>query len=220
MTMPMLPALQGDKSNATPALADVLDQLDEDQVAELVATAEAAGFGSDEGTPAEEKSDPPDEAAAEGDIDMDAEPAADEVDAVAGQGFDEMASWVSTSVEALGSQVDAISASVDAATEGAESGAEPDEAQAALDQAEELQTLVEELQTEFDDAQSAEDAHAAGVACLKIEKATRKMALLAQLAATAAETTDSVAPAGVEDEPAVKLWAERTASKAGPLGVA
>lgn len=215
MTMPVLPALMnpGDKSQA-PSLADVLDQLDESQVAELVATAEAAGFGED--SPAEEAAESDEEAAAEGDLDT--EPSEEDVNAVAGQGFEEMSSWVTSSVEGLGAQVDAISASVDAASEGEETGAEPDEAQAALEQAQELQATVEELQGEYEAAEKAEDAHAAGVACLKIEKAVRKMALLAQLAATAAETTDSVEPAGVADEPAVKLWAERTKQPMGPLG--
>lgn len=218
MTMPVLPALMDDKSQAAPALADVLDQLDESQVAELVATAEAAGFGSD--TPAEESGEPADEAAAEGDEDLDAEPTAEDAAAVGAQGFDEMSAWVTTSVDGLGAQLDAISASADAALEGEEAGAEPDEAQAALEQAQELQAVVEELQGEYAAAEKAEDAHAAGVACLKIEKATRKMGLLVQLAATAAETTDSVEPAGVADEPAVKLWAERTKQPTGPLGSA
>lgn len=221
MTMPILPGLGGDKSAApaATALADVFDQLDDDQISELVATAEAAGFGGDaEGTPGEEATESPEEADADGDVpSADEEPAEDDVEGVAAQGFEEITAWATQASESNAGMLSQVESALETAQGGEEAGAEPDAIEPLLEQAQALSDQSAELLSECEAAAKADDAHACAVAALKIERNSRILQHVVAQAQAYAETTET-SEAGFQDEPAVKLWAERTAQASGPIG--
>ena len=57
MSMPILPALMGTEEATPVSLAELIQTLDDDQVNELIATAEAAGYGVEEAPAAEDVND-------------------------------------------------------------------------------------------------------------------------------------------------------------------
>src|SRR5690242_13076571 len=82
MTMPILPALMGTADAASPpSLVDVISALDDGQINELVATAEAAGFGGE--APAAEDVNP--------DLEQPEAPTVDNDEAGSEEGVDEAA---------------------------------------------------------------------------------------------------------------------------------
>ncbi len=226
MTMPMLPGLMDDKATAAApsALADLLSGLDDIMMGELIAAAEAAGFGSDvaieaaeEGEEVMEEGEEAAEEAAE-DAEEGEEPSEQDVQEVAAQGFDQITEWSASARETLGSLLEQLEGYLTAAQEGEEMGAEPDSIEPLVEKANELIETADEAVSECTDAAKAEDAHACALAALRLERVTRVMNKLVEQAATFAETT-TAPEAGFNDEPAVKLWAERTAPKPGPLSI-
>jgi hypothetical protein len=218
-----------------PTLAAILDQLDETAMNELVATAEAATMGETpeappaaEGEPAVEGDEVPagdetesaDEAMVEGDdtgTEEEAEPTEADIEDVASQGFEQMQSWAEQAYEALGAQVDSLNATLKAAQAAAEEGADPDAVEALVEQADATYEAAGEQLDAVMAGVKAEDAHAAATAALQLERSGRILTKLVEQAAAHAETTGTP-EAGFYDEPAVKLWAERTGPKMGPIG--
>ncbi len=227
MTMPMLPGLMDDKAAAatSSALADLLSGLDDIMMGELIASAEAAGFGSEapqaaEGEEAVESEEAAEEAVEDAteDVEEAEEPAEQDVEEVAAQGFEQITSWTESARESLGSMLEQIEGYQTAAQEGAELGADPDSVDSLLEKANELIETADETVSECLDAAKSEDAHGCAIAALRLERVTRIMGKLVEQAAAFAETT-AAPEAGFNDEPAVKLWAERTAPKPGPLSI-
>ncbi len=227
MTMPMLPGLMDPAASAVgPTLADILTDLDDLTMADLIASAEAAGFGGEpveevvEEEGAEEAAEEVvEEAAEEGEeAAADGEEVAEEADVeeVASQGFAQMTDWATSARETLASQLETLEEMKSAAEANVEAGADPDSIEPLVEKGNELLEQADEALTECLDAAKAEEAHPCAVAALKIERIARVFGKLVEQAATFAETT-SAPEAGFNDEPAVKLWAERTAPKAGPL---
>ncbi len=236
-----------DPAAAAPAtLADIISQLDDDQINELVATAEAAGFGEEPPSSAEDVNPdleqpeagtvdndealseegvddsgslaPSPEEAAEEEVDEEGaeEGDAELVEEKEAQGLDAIDSWASGILEDLDVQLDALKQHLATAEDNAEIGADPDSIEPLLDQAEELLEKASEAYSECKDAASAEDARSCALAGLRIERIHRVLLKLVEQAGAYAETSDAP-EAGVMDDPAVKLWAERTGPKTGLL---
>ncbi len=231
MTMPVLPALMDTAAAPATTLADILGELDELAIGELVASAEAAGFGAAvEEEPAADSPEEPaeevaEEAALEGEEGAEEEAgaegdeiAAQDVEEVAAQGFEQITTWAQGARDALGAQLDAIDGYKTAADDRFESGADPESIEPLLERANELIEQADEALDECLDAAREAEAHACASAALRLERISRVFAKLVEQAATFAETT-SAPEAGFNDEPAVKLWAERTAPKPGPLSI-
>jgi hypothetical protein len=220
MTMPVLPALMNqDTAAAAPSLADILGGLDELAMGELVASAEAAGFGGDGEAADEDGEEPAEEEAADEEVeDVEAEPEEADVEEVAAKGFESMTSWVASAREALDPQLEALQAAFDTATAGVDEGADPDSIEPLIEKATELCETADVAVEEANAAAEAQDAHACAIAALRVERIGRVISKMVEQAATFAETT-AAPEAGFDDEPAVKLWAERTSPKAGPLGI-
>ncbi len=237
MDMPILPALMGTADAAAPApttLIDIISQLDETQMTELLAAADAAGFGveveptepvegeepeaemADEETPEEEvetEEEPTDDEAVE-DVDAEAEPSEEEVGEMAELGFDAIGEWSDKALEQIDVQYDALVDLGKAAD--ADLGADPDAIAALIEQADTLREQASEARDASAAAAKSEDAHACALEALKIERASRIIDHLLQQAHTYAETVDTP-EAGPADDPAMKLWAERTMPKTGLL---
>jgi hypothetical protein len=236
MTMPILPALMGTADAAPPiSLADIFATLEDDQVNELVATAEAAGFGLEDVNPDLEQPEAGtvdnDEALSEEGVDDggsaeaavnpdDAEGAEDtdeeEVTVMEGSNLDEVVDSAVSKFDGLDAQLVALQGYLDAASEAADSGADADSIQALVEKAEEVIEAADEAVIECKDACSSDDAHGCAIAALKVIRAERILGKLVEQAAVFAETTDAPEP-GPQDDPAMKLWAERMAPKGGPL---
>lgn len=231
MSMPHLPGLMGGAKPAAPAsLADILSQLDEGQVADLVATAKAATAGADappsseaaegqppEGSPAEEASESDEEAAAEGDDETDAaEPSEQDVEDVAAQGFEQICSWAESANSGIASQLEQVQQLQAAAEAAAEKGADPDSIEPLAEQAQELADQATEYLDECNAAADKQDAHGCATAALMLDRCAKVMAKIVEQAQAYAEP-NATPEAGFYDEPAVKLWAERTAPKPGPM---
>lgn len=226
--MPLLPGLDGAEATVGPSLTDLLDTITEEQAAELVTQAQAWKTGEGGQTSAELDADSDEEPAtmdeademgegeevAEGEEveegDAEAEAKADELEA-AGD-YDGMLSWAETTTEELNTLSEDLSALLDTAEENEESGADPDGVQEAIDA---LEPLVEQAQEHSDAAAAAakaEDPKACGEACLRLERVLRRARALLVQAQACADST-SVGGTTVEDEPAVKLWADRSRPK-------
>lgn len=241
MDMPILPSLMGTNDPAAPppaTLVDIISQLDELQVGELLTAADAAGFGVEpvepvegdepvdgeepeaemveEETPEEEEvaeteEEPGEEVPAEGD---DAEVPEEEVTEMAELGFDAIGTWADTALEQIDAQYDALVELGKAAD--ADLGADPDAIAALVEQADTLREQASEARDNSAAAAKSEDARTCALEALKLERASRVLAKLLEQAQAYAETTDTP-EAGPADDPAMKLWAERTAPKTGML---
>ncbi len=236
MTMPILPALMGTPDPAAPpplTLVDIISQLEPEQMTELLAAADAAGFGAEpveteeptDEEPSTEEADMPDEEqvevveepedeatdAAEGEDDEESE---ESVAEMAELGFDAIGTWADTALEQIDAQYDAIVELGKNAD--ADAGADPEAIDALVEQADELRTKASEARDASADAAKGEDAHTCALEALKLERFSRVLATLLQQAQTYAETNDTQ-EAGPADDPAMKLWAEKTAPKLGPL---
>lgn len=242
LPMPALPALMGEATDEVPAekptLAAIFDQLDEQGINELVATAEAATMGEmpaegEEGEPAEpgvgEEVPATDEAEDTGEAvaeeeepgaeaeEEDAEPTEVDVEEVASQGFEQMQTWAEKAYEAISGQLEALKAQLKTAQANVEAGADADAIEGLLEQGEETYEAAGEQLDGVMAGVKAQDAHAAATSALQLERSGRIVSKLVEQAAAHAETTGAL-EAGFYDEPAVKLWAERTAPKMGPIG--
>ena len=228
MTMPILPALMGAPeagAPAAPTLVDIISQLDEEMVTELLTAADAAGFGvtvDDEEPPAETDEEPPveevpmDEEVVEDEelppesedgepveeADAEDEATEEEVGEMAELGYDAIGEWSDKALEQIDAQYDALVELGKAAD--ADLGADPDSIDQLIETADELRE------------QASEARDTCALEALKLERASRILAKLLEQAQAYAETTETP-EAGPADDPAMKLWAERTAPKGGPL---
>lgn len=211
-------------------LVDIISQLDETQITELLAAADAAGFGAtveepdgeppaeepevemlEEETPEEGEAGEPSEELEEGD---DEEPAEEEVTEMAELGFDAIGEWSDKALEQIDVQYDALVELGKAAD--ADLGADPDAIEQLIEQADTLREQASEARDASAAAAKVEDARNCALEALKIERASRVLDNLLKQAQAYAETNDTP-EAGPADDPAMKLWAERTAPKTGPL---
>jgi len=211
MTMPILPGLAG---TAVPAgsLTDVLDALAPDQIAELVA--EAAGSSDPDADPVEGGEDDTDgEAEEEGELsDEEVEARATEL-GDAGE-LEAITTWSERAIESLNAAREQLAEMHTTAEAEAERGADPDAIEALLDRADELVEQAVEADDEAAAAAKSEDAKACAEAALRVHRFARAMRALIQEAQPYTETT-TTDEATAADEPAVKLWAERTKLDAG-----
>ncbi len=235
--MPILPALMGTDPSAPPpvTLIDIIGQLDEEQVAELLTAADAAGFGLEpvEEEPVDEEpteeadmiEEPIDEEVVEEEPTEDEEPVEEvegedeeeteeSVAEMAELGFDAIGEWADTALEQIDAQYDALVELGKAAD--ADLGADPDAIDALVEQAETLREQASEARDASAAAAKAEDPRTCALEALKLERASRVLAKLLEQAQAYAETTEAP-EAGPADDPAMKLWAERTAPKTGLL---
>ena len=240
MTMPILPALMGAPeagAPAAPTLVDIISQLDEEMVTELLTAADAAGFGvtvDDEEPPAETDEEPPveevpmDEEVVEDEelppesedgepveeADAEDEATEEEVGEMAELGYDAIGEWSDKALEQIDAQYDALVELGKAAD--ADLGADPDSIDQLIEKADELREQASEARDASAAAAKSEDARTCALEALKLERASRILAKLLEQAQAYAETTETP-EAGPADDPAMKLWAERTAPKGGPL---
>lgn len=229
MTMPILPALMGTPDSTEPptTLVDIISQLDPEMLTELLAAADAAGFGAepaneeveaDEETPAEEPEEEQVEEATDDTEteagDEDEEESEESVAEMAELGFDAISAWADTALEQIDAQYDAIVELGKNAD--ADAGADPDAIKVLVEQADELRAKASEARDASADAAKGEDARTCALEALKLERYSRVLATLVEQATAYAETAETP-EAGPADDPAMKLWAERTAPKLGPL---
>lgn len=227
MTMPILPGLMEGASAAAPTLADVINALDDDQVNELVALAEAAAAGepgdeapAPEEPPADGEEAPVESQPEEGDDSLDegAEPGDEEQVADMEQAMspDAIASSASDAFDSLDDRLLAIQSHLDAATEAADQGAEPEAIEALVERAQEVIEQADAALAECKDFAKADDIHGCAVAALRVQRASRILDKLVEQAVAYAEGSEIPEP-GPQDDPAVKVWAERMGPKGGPI---
>lgn len=238
MTMPILPALMGNTDAAAPpptTLVDIISQLDEAQMGELLAAADAAGFSAtveeetieptegeepeaemvEEETPEEEVAEEVEELSDEEPADEgDEEVPEEEVAEMAELGFDAIGEWADKALEQIDAQYDALVELGKAAD--ADLGADPDAIETLVEQADTLREQASEARDASAAAAKSEDARTCALEALKLERASRVLAKLLEQAQAYAETTETP-EAGPADDPAMKLWAERTMPKTGLL---
>ncbi len=129
-------------------------------------------------------------------------------------GFDAIGTWADKALEQIDVQYDALAELAKNAD--ADLGADPEALSALVDQADTLREQASEARDASAEAAKAEDARTCALEALKLERASRVLDNLLQQARAYAETTEAP-EAGPADDPAMKLWAERTMPKPGLL---
>lgn len=221
MTMPILPGLA--EEPVSPSLTDYLDELTPETIAELVAEAAAAAVG-DSADPDAAEGGTDSEDAPEGDVEgadgeAEEELSDEEVETRASElgeagDFDAITSWSESALEEASTIRDSLAELHKQAEVDEESGADPDAIEELLERADELVERATEADSEASDAAKAEDPKACAEAALRVERAVRALRAMMEEAKAFADVTTTT-EAGFADEPAVKLWAERTMPKAG-----
>lgn len=230
MTMPILPGLmnEGGAAAEAPSITELLDSLELEQVQELVTllTAEDVGGEEDETEGADEGEEPPgdgeepegeppsEEVETEEETEQDAE-ARSYADSLAESGdLAELSKWAEDSLAEAEACVDELEVLLDTATKAEEQGADPEAVEEVLERVQSLFERAEEAAEEVITEVKAENAKGAAEAALRVEKLMRRIHAAKEDAIAAADVT-STTPSPM-DEPALKVWAERTRPKGNP----